>query len=436
MHTIVETDVLVIGAGAAGWPAAIGAARAGASVILLEEDAVPGGAAMDQYVLMLDGGPRSGVITELCNELDKNYPLTERKPGRWWDFWYMPGDYLMVLSRMLTAEKNITVRCGVRVERLMVEDAGNRRRVTGAIWRGADGKEQQIKAKVTIEATGVGNLCVNSGMDGRYGEDSRDDFGEGVAPMERTDHVQLCTWKYISQKIGNVPHFDFRQLKLSFPLESGEGWPKGDIEGLKERNIGAYLHWGCKVRCADTREPGILATAQREALNMMSEDIILLRKNGYAVHLAPKLGVREQWRIMGEKVITSEDIFNGIVPDDSVHVTQRSVDIWSEKVKGMSDFPEPQPYGIPYRSLIPRDYDGIMVVGKHMSGTHLAMASYRVQCILAQIGQSAGVAGSMCAQGDTQPNTLDFADIKPRLLAPPQNIIIRKNKEWVTPPNI
>jgi hypothetical protein len=179
-----------------------------------------------------------------------------------------------------------------------------------------------------------------------------------------------------------------------------------------------------------------LAAAQREALNVMSDDIGLLRKHGYAVHLAPRLGVREQWRIMGEKVITSEDIFNGIVPDDSVHVTQRSVDIWSEKVKGMADFPEPQPYGIPYRSLIPRDYDGIMVVGKHMSGTHLAMASYRVQCILAQIGQSAGVAAAMCSQGDTQPNILDFADLKPRLLASPQNIIIQKNKEWVTPPNI
>ncbi len=436
MNVSFDTDVLVIGAGAAGWPAAIGAARAGASVVLLEEDAVPGGAAIDQYVLMIDGGPRSGVITELCNIMNRDYALTARKPGRWWDFWYMPGDYMMALSRLLAAEQNITLHCGVRVERLMIEDVAGRRRVTGAIWRGANGIEQRVNAKITIEATGVGGLAVNAGLEGRYGEDSQSDFDERAAPDEPTDQVQLCTWKYISQKIGHAPAFDFRQLKHSFPLESGEGWPKGDVAGLLKRDIGAYLHWGCRVRCRDTREPEALAAAQREALDIMADDIDLLRKNGYAVHLAPRLGVREQWRIIGEKVITSEDIFNGCIPDDSVHITERPVDVWSEKIKGMGDFPEARPYGIPYRSLVPRNCDGIMVVGKHMSGTHLAMASYRVQSILAQIGQAAGVAAAMCAAGNTQPINIDFSDLKPRLTAEPQNIVIRSDAGWVTPPAI
>lgn len=434
MPTCCETDVLVIGAGAAGWPAAIGAARAGARVVLLEEDAVPGGAAMDQYVLMLDGGPRSGVITELCGALDRDYPLTARAPGRWWDFWYLPGDYLAVLARMLAAERNLTVRCGVRVERLLVEDVAGRRCVTGALWRGGDGKEQRVTAKVTIEATGVGNLAVGAGLEGRYGEDSRADFGERNAPETRSDQVQLCTWKYISQKLGNVAPFDFCRLKLSFPLESGEGWPRGDADGLRRRNAGAYLHWGCKVRCRDTREPEALAAAQREALELMAEDIALLRRSGYAVHLAPRIGVREQWRILGEAVITSEDVFAGRVPEDSVLVTQRPVDVWSEKVKGFSDFPEARPYGIPYRALVPRDCDGLLVVGKQMSGTHLAMASYRVQCLLAQIGQTAGVAAALCARGGTQPRQLAFADLQPHLTAPPQNLVLRSDAVWVTPP--
>ncbi|MEI6520053.1 MAG: hypothetical protein WCO98_08470 [bacterium] len=51
-------------------------------------------------------------------------------------------------------------------------------------------------------------------------------------------------------------------------------------------------------------------------------------------------------------------------------------------------------------------------------------------------GCPAGCVAAMCAQGDTQPNTLDFADLEPRLLALSQNIIIQKNKEWVTPPAI
>jgi hypothetical protein len=51
-------------------------------------------------------------------------------------------------------------------------------------------------------------------------------------------------------------------------------------------------------------------------------------------------------------------------------------------------------------------------------------------------GCPVGCAAAICAQGYTQPNILDFADLKPRLLASPQNIIIQKNKEWVTPPAI
>jgi hypothetical protein len=435
MPTTQETDVLVIGAGAAGWPAAIGAARAGARVVLLEEDAVPGGAAVDQYVLMLDGGPRSGVITELLAVLNREFPLTGRPPGRWWDFWYLPSDYLTALSRLLAAEPNLTLRCGVRIERLLAEDVAGRRCVTGALWRGADGCEHRITARVTIDATGVGSLAVAAGLDGRYGEDGRGDFGERAAPAARSDQVQLCTWKYISQKIGAAPAFDFRRLKLSFPLESGEGWPRRDADGLMRRDAGVYLHWGCKVRCRDTREPEALAMAQREALELMAGDIALLRQNGYAVHLAPRLGVREQWRILGETVVTSEDIFQGHVPEDSVLVTQRSVDVWSEKVKGFADFPAARPYGIPYRALVPRDCDGLLVAGKHMSGTHLAMASYRVQCLLAQIGQAAGVAAALCAAGATQPARLEFADLKPRLLAPPQNLVVRAAPEWVTPPN-
>jgi ribulose 1,5-bisphosphate synthetase/thiazole synthase len=57
-------DVVVVGAGASGLPAAIGAARAGASVILVEEDSIIGGAPCDMYVAMLCGGPITGILRE------------------------------------------------------------------------------------------------------------------------------------------------------------------------------------------------------------------------------------------------------------------------------------------------------------------------------------------------------------------------------------
>jgi hypothetical protein len=100
----------------------------------------------------------------------------------------------------------------------------------------------------------------------------------------------------------------------------------------------------------------------------------------------------------------------------------------------MADYPEVKPYGIPYRALVPRRLEGLLVVGKHMSGTHLAMASYRVQCLLGQIGQAAGVAAVLCAQRHTWPRRLDYRDLKPCLLAPPQHLVIRADPDGVAPP--
>lgn len=423
-----ETDVLIIGAGAAGIPAAIAAARAGADVMLVEEDARPGGAPIDQYVLMPDGGPRSGIVTEITERLAENYPLTDRPVDEWWNFWYLPSDYLKVVHDMLEAEENITLVCGVKVEGLNSEDDSARRRVTGARWRLPDGSESHVSASITIDSTGVGNLPASLGADARYGEDAAEDFGEEIAPARRSDQVQLCTWKYISQKLGHAEPFDFRRLELNFPLESGHGWCRGDAKGLMRRNAGAYLHWGCRIRCPDTRDPAALANTQRRALRMMRPDLETLREHGYAVHLAPRIGVREQWRILGEAVVTSNDAFQGKIPDDSIMLTRRPIDVWSEKVNGMEEFPETRPYGVPYRALIPRGFEGLLIAGKHMSGTHLAMASYRVQCLLGIIGQAAGVAGAFCARNGADTRDVDFRKIRELLTSPPQNVILDPEK--------
>jgi len=71
-------DVLVVGAGASGIPAAIAAARQGARVILVEEDFVPGGAPVDMFVAMLCGGPRVGIYRQMAERLNAGHDLSGR----------------------------------------------------------------------------------------------------------------------------------------------------------------------------------------------------------------------------------------------------------------------------------------------------------------------------------------------------------------------
>jgi len=429
MHIPEQVDVLVVGAGASGIPAAIGAARAGAKVLLVEDDPVPGGAAVDQYVSMLSGGPRSGVVSEILARLEQDHALTRRPVDRWWDFWYLPSDVMRVGFNAIRAEANLQFRCPARIRQLTVGEQNGRPCVTGAMVPGPDGSEQKVLAHVVIEATGEGQLAEQAGCEALYGEDARDDFGEALAPERRTNMVQQCTWMFISQRrCGATASDDWTPRGM----ESGLG---GSHKPARQRcpdpPAHLYLHWGSRVDCADTRDPYALAEAQWEALDQMRPKLDEFHRHGWTVHLAPRIGVREIRRIVGEHVITANDLIEGHIPEDSVLVTQRGFDLWRKGRHQMQGYPEVQPYGIPYRSLVPRGVDGLLVVGKCLSGTHLAMCAYRTQALLGQVGQAAGVAAALCALRHTRPRDIDFGDLKPLLTDPPQNMVISSDPQWV-----
>lgn len=409
MTTVKERfDVIVVGAGASGIPAAIGAARQGARVLLLENDALPGGAPIDQFVLMPDGGPRVGVCREMVNELESRYPQTPIPVDRWYYYWYQPSDVLLILNRLIRAEAGLTLRCSVpRVEPL-VEGA----RVTGVRYTTTLGVEHRISAGAVIDATGTAEIADLAGAATMYGRDGQNAFGEAPADEPGPDtQVQLCTWQYISTRLEGAEHFDFGNLKgCRTGLKSGlRGIPLD--EGVPSPvNPSTFLHWGCRVECADTRDPIELAKTQAEALALIGPDIDTLRGAGYQVHLAPKIGVRESRRVVGEEVITFNHLVEGRISEDAIFITNRGADIWA-KGKNQLSYPPVQVYGIPYGAVIPKGVDGLLVVGKAMSGTHLAMSAYRVQCILAGIGQAAGVAAALSAQRKLAVRDLSIANI-------------------------
>ncbi|MEI6422837.1 MAG: FAD-dependent oxidoreductase [Lentisphaerota bacterium] len=393
-------DVLVVGAGASGIPAAIAAARQGAKVMLLEEDMIPGGAPVDMFVGMLCGGPRTGIFLEMAQHLNASYNLTGipavnfadgGMDGR--DYWYMPSSYLQVLREMMLAESNLKLTCGSPVTRALVSEEGNRRRVHGVVVDMPNGSSRTYTAPVTIDATGTGLLAALAGCEIQYGRNARSDFNEAYGPDKADSQVQPCTWMFISQRIRPDAVFPDEMLGKGL-VESNYGWIQKDDAGVNKRNAGAYLHWGATVQCADTLDPVALAMAQDEALNKLNPMINLLRDHGYIVHLAPKLGVRECRRVMGESVVTATDLLAGRFPDDTIAHCEFFLDAWGEHDK----LPRtPVSAGIPYGSLIPRGTEGLLMAGKAISGTHLAMSAYRVQPVMASVGTAAGVAGALAA---------------------------------------
>jgi hypothetical protein len=418
----IDTDVLVIGAGASGVPAAIAAAREGARVVLLDEDAVPGGAPVDMFVAMLCGGPRVGVYREMARLLNAKHDLSGRPDPDFGDagdngrnHWYLPSSFVLAITAMMRAEKNLRFIGNARPTEILLTEksAEGRGRVQGAVVRCGPEKLVRIRATVTIDATGTAEAVALAGFRTMYGREARSDYGEPIGPDQADTRVQRCTWMYVSQRIrpDAVMHPD-KLKNRGFIEDKIDHWVGEDPETPK-RNAGIYLHWGATVECRDTRDPVAVAAAQQQALEILEPDRAWLLENGFAVHLAPRLGVREVRRVLGEHVITVTDLKSGKMPDDVIAMSDYGLDAWGESIKP-EDIRLPRS-GIPYRALIPKDADGMLVAGKSISGTHLAASSYRVQPIVASIGTAAGIAAAMAVGKRTGIRDIGIGGLQARL---------------------
>ncbi len=117
-------------------------------------------------------------------------------------------------------------------------------------------------------------------------------------------------------------------------------------------------------------------------------------ENSYLREIAPTIGVRESRRIAGDYVLTKEDVIDGRVFDDSVCMGGYHIDIHRPAGTWVESH-DVEAYTIPFRSLIARDVEGLLMAGKCLSATHEAVASTRVIPICMGQGQAVGTAAAL-----------------------------------------
>lgn len=406
-------DVVVVGGGPGGITAAIAAARTGVKTLLIEEDLVLGGALTDYYVSMLCGKPTQGILLEILQECIQKYRL-QRGIN-----WFMPASWIKAIANITAREPNLTIMTGAKV--VDVETQSDKIKSVIVL---CESLMRRISGKIFVEATGTGLFAELAGCEIMYGRDSRDDFNEKYAPAERDQQVQQATWMYISHKLPGFKPFDMSKLENASlgVLPQEDVWFHADPQRAIAANDGVYLHWGCRVECKDTRDSLEIGKAQQEALKLMERDHALLRENGYIVSLAPKLGLREIRRVKGLHVLSCEEVINNLFPEDTIAVGKYVLDVWGDN--GVSSDRPRLGYGIPYRSLVPLKISNLLLAGRIISGSHIAMGSYRVMPIVGNIGQAAGVAAGLCAKNNTTPDNLDVNVLQKTLIGPGQNQIL------------
>ncbi len=377
-------DVIVCGGGTAGLCAAATAARMGAEVAILEEDNIIGGAAIDNMINMFCGEPIQGIQREIVELMKKMNPDMEKANA------FFPASYLLAWESVL---KDLPVKIFTSTHINKVNVSNNK--IESVAFN-----NQKFYSKTYIDATGNGDLAYLAGCPMAYGRESKNQFEESFAPQNADKKVQQCTLMYSVRRKPDCNH------------QEPANWVFYDNQN--------YLIWGPTVTVEDTTDSNQLQTAYKKALNMLLQEVEEWQKKGfYVFQIAPKIGVRESRRLIGDYILNQKDIMDKKTFNDSIAVVNYSIDPWDPDGNPLhkGENVETPFYQIPYRALISKNISNIIVAGRCISATHVANSSCRVMPIAAVTGHAAGVAAAI-----SKGNFFDVDIKKLRNLLTEQNV--------------
>jgi hypothetical protein len=413
-------DVVVCGGGPAGVAAAIAAARAGASVRLIECHGQLGGVWTSGLLSwVLDAGNKGGVMRELIARLDER---GARRPQVQGGVAYDIEEMKLLLERMCIA-------AGVRVRlhtRVVAASRDEHNRLAVVITESKSGREA-FAAKVFIDATGDGDLAAQAGCGFDIGRPTQ---GPGSAGPERAGETQPMTLMCLVTGID-------REATSAFHERDGRPWAAPKDALLAEfRRAGVEPSYGrptiFEIRpdlyaWMINHEYGVSALDAQQITDAtiharaeLFDHIGALRglggvwSNLRIVATASQIGIREARRIRGRYVVTTQDLLDGRRHDDAVCRVTFNIDIHSTNksvTTGIdhSDRLRSQPYDVPYRALVAKDVDGLLLAGRCISGDFVAHSSYRVTGNSVAMGEAAGIAAAVAATAGRLPHELDWA---------------------------
>jgi hypothetical protein len=160
-------------------------------------------------------------------------------------------------------------------------------------------------------------------------------------------------------------------------------------------------------------------------INFFKENIPGL-ENVELAEVAPQIGIRESRHIVGDYVITQEDVLNSREFDDVIALCSFPIDIHNVvATKGRFEgVKNNKYYEIPYRTLTPLKIDNLLVGGRPISATHEAAGSLRVMPPAFATGQAAGTAAALAAKKQVTPRQLDYKELQRTLIS--QKVVLPK----------
>jgi hypothetical protein len=433
---LADVDVLVVGGGPSGVAAAVGAARTGARTLLVEQSGAFGGMWTSGLVITL-AGYNSWLMPDRVR-------CVAGVGGDWLaraeaiggalnhDGFALSSDpeKMKLVADELLLEAGVEVLLHVLATYPIVEG----RTVCGCIIETVEGR-QAIRAGVTVDATGNGDVVSRAGDDWTKGETLQPMTMSmrigNVHPVESVDHLaprripigpdagalrEPALSEYASVRADvpiDIPAMRAARRGGELPVFGGPwfGGIEKDVVWVNTTRIvgdATDLHDLTRAEMQGRRDSFALFAYFREHIDGFAD--------GRMLQTSPQIGIRETRRLIGEYTLTGDDIRDGVEFDDAVALGCWPIDVHpAEGEVGSHSMFVPAPYGIPYRALVPATTDGLLAAGRCISVDREALGSARVGATCTATGHAAGTAAALSARHGIRPREVDVAELQAEL---------------------
>lgn len=403
-------DLAVIGGGFAGVAAALAAARAGAKVLIVEKSNCLGGAAVNclvnpfmPYWTEMDGKRvdlSAGIFKEIHDRLEHHNAMNKES--------FLEEKLKYILNEMV-AEANIDLLFHAYI--FKVEKCDEH---IASIVVATKSGEMQVEANYFIDATGDAQLAYLANCPTVLGRES--------------DH--LCQPMTLCFRVGNVDVEKFYASREKLKIAHAQSLAAGELINPRENilvfktPIHNVLHFNTtRVVKKNPTSPEEVTEAEVLARRQVYEIYEFMKKhadgleNSFLMMTAAEIGVRESRMIVGDYVLTEQDCRNCVKFEDAIAACNYDIDIHNPEGTGTSHyyFPTGEYYTIPYRSLIPKSAENLLVAGRCISSDHGAQASYRIMPVVCCIGEAAGSAVGLAVKQNCTVREIDVKELQNEL---------------------
>ena len=407
-------ELIVVGGGFAGVAAAISAAKEGVDVLLVEKYNCLGGAAANALVMPFMGywtkTPDTKENKYLCGDLfleiveEMNKISGVRKSMSLFD-----EEILKIVLNRMAVKHGVKLLFNASVVEANTDDG----KITSIKVYGKSGM-MEFYADSYVDATGDAELSFLAGCEFKLGREKD----------------ELCQPMTLCFRLGGVDKEKFHKNEPMIDPLYNEFQKKGLIKNPRENllifeNVNDdTVHMNCtRIIKKNPTDPFEVTEAEIEAREQVFELHKFLSENipGFekcrVISTALHIGVRESRKIVGEYVLTEDDLMALARFDDAIATANYAIDIHNPEGTGTRwhEFGSGEWYEIPYRCLIPKGMNNLLVAGRCISSTHEAQSSYRIMPFCCELGQAAGTAVAVAKNNNTSVRNVDVSQVQGKL---------------------